>query len=193
MIARLIKRLGLSVVKLVAPAFFSRQYLRGPWFDDARIGWVWALRGIWQQRILGFNREVPWPMVPGAKVSDPANFLFHIDDIDNFQSHGCYFQNFAATIEIGQGTKIAPNVGIITANHELDDPLVQAPGYPVKVGRNCWIGMNAVILPGVTLGDHTVVGAGAVVTKSFPDGHCVIGGNPARVIKQIDSRKPKTG
>ncbi len=46
--------------------------------------------------------------------------------------------------------------------------------------------MNAVILPGVTLGDHTVVGAGAIVTKSFPDGHCIIAGNPAKEIRKID-------
>ena len=46
--------------------------------------------------------------------------------------------------------------------------------------------MNAVILPGVELGDHTVVGAGAVVTKSFSEGYCVIGGNPAKIIKYIE-------
>ncbi|MBS7109518.1 MAG: hypothetical protein KH076_09760 [Streptococcus sp.] len=46
--------------------------------------------------------------------------------------------------------------------------------------------MNSVILPGVILGDHTIVGAGAVVTHSFPDGYCIIGGNPARIIKALD-------
>ena len=47
--------------------------------------------------------------------------------------------------------------------------------------------MNSVILPGVTLGDHTIVGAGSVVTKSFPDGDCVIAGNPARMIRRLNS------
>lgn len=55
-------------------------------------------------------------------------------------------------------------------------------GKPITIGDNCWIGMNAVVLTGVELGDYTTVGAGAVVTHSFP-GHCVIAGNPARVIR----------
>ncbi|MDT4068951.1 type 8 capsular polysaccharide synthesis protein Cap8J, partial [Staphylococcus aureus] len=60
-----------------------------------------------------------------------------------------------------------------------------APGEDVKIGNYSWIGMNSVILPGVELGEHTIVGAGSVVTKSFPEGNVVIGGNPAKIIKKI--------
>ena len=56
--------------------------------------------------------------------------------------------------------------------------------WPVSF-KNCWIGFNAVILPGVILGDNTIVGAGSIVTKSFESGHCVIAGNPAKIIKYI--------
>ncbi|MDD3999766.1 MAG: DapH/DapD/GlmU-related protein [Bacilli bacterium] len=98
---------------------------------------------------------------------------------------GNYFQSLGAKIFIGKGTYIAPNVGIITTNHDIKNPEKHVIGQDVIIGANCWIGMNAMILPGVKLGDHTVIGAGAVVTKSFPEGFCVIAGNPAKKIKEF--------
>ena len=59
----------------------------------------------------------------------------------------------------------------------------------VRIGDYTWIGMNSVILPGIELGPRTIVGAGSVVTKSFPKGYCVIGGNPAKLIKELDKDK----
>lgn len=82
---------------------------------------------------------------------------------------------------LGQGTYIAKNVGIITSNHDFQNLAEHQKGKDVIIGKHCWIGMNSVIL-----GDHTIVGAGAVVTHSFPDGYCIIGGNPARIIKTLD-------
>lgn len=76
-------------------------------------------------------------------------------------------------------------MGIITQNHDPQNPNKHLPAKEVVIGDNCWIGMNAVILPGVHLGDHITVDAGAVVTHSF-EGNCVIAGNPARIIKKFD-------
>lgn len=59
------------------------------------------------------------------------------------------------------------------------------------MANNCFIGMNVTVLPGVTLGDNTIVGASSVVTKSFLDGNVVIAGNPARVICTIDQFREK--
>lgn len=59
----------------------------------------------------------------------------------------------------------------------------------VRIGDYCWIGMNVVILPGVVLGTRTIVGAGSIVTKSFPDGYCILAGNPAKIIKNLDKDK----
>ena len=88
-------------------------------------------------------------------------------------------------ISIGKGTYIAQNVGLITENHDISNLDNHLPPKNISIGKNCWIGMNSVLLPGVVLGDKTIVGAGAVVTSSFPEGHVVLGGVPARVIKSI--------
>jgi len=84
-------------------------------------------------------------------------------------------------------------VGIITANHDPADLCRHLPGKPVELGECCWIGMNSVILPGVTLGPHTIVGAGSVVTHSFADGYCVIAGNPARLVRTLDRTQVEAG
>ncbi|MCB0275013.1 MAG: hypothetical protein KDI06_09385 [Calditrichaeota bacterium] len=70
-------------------------------------------------------------------------------------------------------------------NHEPDDYFSYREAEPIEIGDNCWLGANSIILPAVRLGQHTVVAAGSVVTKSFPEGDVVIGGNPARVIKTL--------
>jgi acetyltransferase-like isoleucine patch superfamily enzyme len=96
---------------------------------------------------------------------------------------GCYIQG-VGKIEIGDYTQISSNVGMITANHDLSDSTKHIIGE-IKIGKYCWIGMNAVILPNVFIGDYALVVAGSVVTKSFPDGYCVIAGNPAKIIKEL--------
>jgi acetyltransferase-like isoleucine patch superfamily enzyme len=98
-------------------------------------------------------------------------------------SGGCYVQA-GHGIEIGEGTIWAPNVVMVSANHDMSKPdkaWTDTP-TPITIGRDCWIGAGAIVLPGVTLGDRTVVGAGAVVTKSFP-ADSVLVGNPARAIQ----------
>lgn len=171
----------MTAVRLVFPA----KYLRGRHFEESRIGWIWAWRAILWQKILGFNRGVPWPVSPLIIVGSAQNITFDMDDLNNFQGVGCYFQSSRGKIHIGKGTWIAPNVGIITSNHDPADLDAHLPGEDVIIGDGCWIGMNAVLLPGVRLGDRTTVGAGAVVTQSFPEGHCIIGGVPARLIKRL--------
>ena len=103
-----------------------------------------------------------------------------------FHTFGTYFQALDAKIIIGKGTWIAPNVGLITTNHNVYNLDEHIPGKDIIIGENCWIGMNAVILPGVQLGPHTIVAAGAVVTKSFLEGNCIIAGVPAKIIKKLD-------
>lgn len=187
MLKLLIRRMVVVAVKIVAPLCFDRRYLRGRHFQGAGAGWLWAGRSIVMQTIVGFNRKVPWPVSPFVEISVPARLVFHPDDLNNFQTRGSYFQNLnGGTIVIGKGTYVSHNVGIITTNHDACDPDRHEPPRDVVIGRKCWIGMNAVVLPGVRLGDHTVVGAGSVVTTSFPEGRCVIGGAPARLLRTLD-------
>lgn len=173
------------VGKIALRPFFSAPSMSGRYFDHHLTGYIWALKAIWQRNILRLAKPLPFPANHSVWVSNPANLVFHPDDLHNFQSFGIYLQNFSGKIVIGRGTYIAPNVGIITANHNpnrLDEHL---SGANVELAENCWIGMNAVILPGVTLGPNTIVGAGSVVTKSFLTGHCIIAGNPARHIRDL--------
>jgi hypothetical protein len=185
MMKNLLKHLTIRFLKFVAPLFFHSHFLKGKHFEQSTKGWRWVMNALWFQKILGFNRSVPWPISPYIKIANPENLIFDLDDLNNFQSFGCYYQNFGAKIYLGKGTYIAPNVGLITTNHDPMNPDHHLPGKDIHIGKSCWIGMNAVILPGVVLGDYTTVAAGAVVTKSFPEGYTILAGVPARVIKNL--------
>ena len=181
---RIVRALS-PVLLILFRLYFDKSHLTGRHFNPGYSGYLWCIRSIWTKNILRLGVPLPWPSSHSCIVSNPKNISFHPDDLNNFQSPGTYYQNFSGKIEIGRGTYVAPNVGIITANHRLDKLSEHLPGSDVSIGANCWIGMNAVILPGVQLGPSTIVAAGAVVTKSFPDGYAVIGGIPARILKKL--------
>lgn len=91
-------------------------------------------------------------------------------------------------IYVGDYTMFAPGVIVATAGHpilpELRETVYQY-NMPVHIGKNCWIGAGAIILPGVTIGDQVVVGAGSVVTKDLPS-NVVAVGNPCRMVREIN-------
>lgn len=100
-----------------------------------------------------------------------------------FLNYGCVLLD-VCPITIGDGTQIGPQVQIYAADHPRDpEPRRQEleNGRPVTIGANVWIGGMAILLPGVTVGDDAVVGAGAVVTRDVPPGATVVG-NPARIV-----------
>ncbi|WP_209327700.1 acyltransferase [Pseudoalteromonas sp. PA2MD11] len=103
-----------------------------------------------------------------------------------FSSPGIYI-NAINGIQVGRNLLLGPDVGLISSAHKIEK------GYPPKdgiagitIGDDCWVGMGAKILPSVILGDNTVVAAGSVVTKSFPEGNCILAGSPAKIIKQLN-------
>jgi acetyltransferase-like isoleucine patch superfamily enzyme len=92
---------------------------------------------------------------------------------------------------IGSHVNLAQGITVTALNHNFEDitQRIDQQGIttkPIVIGDDVWIGANSVILPGVTLGSHVVVAAGAVVTKDVPD-NCVVAGVPARVIKQLEA------
>lgn len=173
--------------KLIIPLFFDKKYLVGRWYQYPNLdGYKWCWKNIFPQKILRKNGKLPIPFSDQNIIGNFDNLIFDTNDLNNFQHFGCYFQNYNAKIILEKGVYIAPNVGIITENHDLFDLNKHQPAKEVRIGKNSWIGMNTVILPGVVLGSGTIVGAGSVVTKSFPEGHCVIAGNPAKLIRKLE-------
>ncbi len=117
----------------------------------------------------------------------------------NFGGHHCHFgdmvyANYHLTcvddthIYVGDYTMFGPNVTIATAGHPILPELrkeVYQYNMPVHIGKCCWIGAGAIIMPGVTIGDNSVIGAGSVVTKDIP-ANVVAVGNPCRVMREIN-------
>jgi acetyltransferase-like isoleucine patch superfamily enzyme len=89
-------------------------------------------------------------------------------------------------ITLEDGVFIAPKVNLTTLNHDFN-PENRSGTYakPIHIKKNAWIGIAATILPGVTVGENSIVGAGSVVTKDVPD-NSIVAGNPAKFIKRID-------
>jgi capsular polysaccharide synthesis enzyme len=174
---------------VLAHRYYDRRYLCGRWFESkyGRLGargWEWVVNCAESGKKMKNIRQAPWPVNARTTIVHPSNIKFHVDDINIFQSPGCYFQAHAEIV-IGKGSWIAPNVGLITSNHNVYDLNSHDEPKSIVLGDECWIGMNSMILPGVVLGNRTIVGAGSVVTKSFPEGNCIIAGNPAKRIREI--------
>ncbi len=93
-------------------------------------------------------------------------------------------------VTIGSNVFIGPGVQLYTASHPLDTMTRRTHkiSKPITIGNDCWIGGNAIILPGVTVGNGCVIGAGSVVTKNIPDNSMAVG-NPAKVIKKLNKKQ----
>lgn len=107
---------------------------------------------------------------------------------DVFINSGCHFQDQGG-IEIGDGALIGHNVVLATINHDLRPSMNRVNHYaPIKIGKHVWIGSNATILSGVTIGDRAVVAAGAVVNRDVTP-MTVVGGVPAKILKTISEEE----
>lgn len=127
------------------------------------------------------------------KFAEPpfrVDYGYNITVGNNFYANfGCVILD-CAPITIGDNCLMAPNVHLYAATHPLnakyrqDNEDYHELAYPITIGDNCWIGGQAIIRPGVTIGNNVTVGAGSVVTKDVPD-NVVVAGNPARIIREL--------
>ncbi len=152
-----------------------------PYYAGSRIR-AWILRGIGFQLGAG---TVLWgtPTITGhgdiykrLKVGERCRFNIEM------------LLNLGAEIEIGNNVGFGHQVAILTEGHAIGTPEYRSGEKhqrPVKIGNGCWLGARVTILPGVTIGDGSVVAAGAVVTKDVPP-NCLIGGVPAKVLRELD-------
>ena len=102
-----------------------------------------------------------------------------------FINHGCSFLDLGG-ITIEDDVLIGPQVKLVTENHPVDPSNRKSLDLKsIHIGKNVWLGAGAIILPGVTVGENSIVAAGAVVTKDVPS-NTIVGGVPARFIKKLD-------
>lgn len=109
-----------------------------------------------------------------------------------YVNFGCTFVD-DTYIYVGDNTMFGPNCVIATPSHPINNELRKKTfqyNFPVKIGQNCWLGAGVIVLPGVTIGDNVVVGAGSVVTKDLPS-NTVCVGNPCRVMRSISEEDKK--
>lgn len=147
-----------------------------PWHSDQRKD---LLKTILAKIGENFTVEVPFY----------CDYGYNIEIGENFFSNMNLVILDGAKVTIGDNVFIAPNVSLYTAGHPLDVKQRNAGleyAYPITIGNNVWIGGNVVILPGVTIGDNAVIGAGSVVTKDIPTNALAVG-NPCKVVKEIDN------
>jgi maltose O-acetyltransferase len=164
-----------------------------------------ALRRRAHQAVYAYNRSDPLEDAPPSAILEELLGSLGADvfietpfrcayGVNTYIGDGAYLNTGCvildcARVEIGAKCLLGPAVQIYTAIHPLD-PAERAAfvetARPVTLGRNVWIGGAAVLLPGVSIGDNAVVGAGSVVVKDVP-ANCVVAGNPAKVIRGITS------
>lgn len=134
------------------------------------------------KKLLGKTKENFW-----IEPNFWCDYGYNIEIGENFYSNHNLVILDPAKVTFGDNVFIAPNCGFYTADHPIDAELrnqLLEFAYPITVGNNVWFGGNVVVLPGVTIADNVVIGAGSVVTKDIP-ANVVAVGNPCKVLREI--------
>lgn len=140
------------------------------------------LRAVFVQKILRINSHVPWPVHWTSVVVEPRKIRRGTRCPG--LSMGCYLDGRNGIV-FGENVWMGPRVSIVSMNHDLLDYKKYVVDQPIIIGDDCWLATGSIILPGVRLGNHVIVAAGAVVTQSFTEDNIVLAGVPARIVKRI--------
>lgn len=152
-----------------------------------KVGFSRYLLNLIFQRVFRKNSGFASQINFTSTVIFPDLISFHEDvtTLTSFSvSEGCYFQAING-IKIGRRFLFAPGVKLISSNHNPVKRAFAVNSAPIEIGDDVWVGANAIILPGVKIGNNCIIGAGAVVTKSFLCEGLIIAGNPAKIIGSI--------
>jgi len=171
------KKIFKAIIKLLMRLFY-------PKFNNPEYYTLYYLQLAVIQKVFGINREAAWPMHFTSQVKAANKIQWGTKAPGS--GMGCYIDGRNGII-IEENVWIGPRVSIISKNHHPDNYYKYMDDPPIRIGKNSLLTTNCVILPGVELGEHTIVAAGAVVTKSFPEGNQVLAGNPAKVLKKLDN------
>lgn len=132
------------------------------------------------QKIFRINGRVPWPVHFTSRVIYPDRISVGVCCAPGLAG-SCYIQARNGIL-VGNNLWTGPGVGLISSNHDLNDYRRHVQSQPLTIGDNVWIGMNAVILPGVSIGSNVVIGANTVVNQDIPN-NVIVAGNPCRIVK----------
>ncbi len=142
------------------------------------------------QKIIGINRKVPWPVHHTSFIK--AHDKIKQQNVFPGDYPGNYMDGRNGII-FGTNVWIGPYVSVISQDHDLTDYKKYTDTDPIRIGDNSLLLNGCTILPGVQLAEHTVVAAGAVVSKSFTEPDILIGGVPAKIIKKLPPYKGVKG
>ena len=175
-----------KILKFLFINLTSRIWFLKPLYETLNTTSTITIKHFFWQKILRINSNIPWPVhknsvVTGVKYIEVGFWTAPGASFGNY-----IFADYHSPITVGSYTIIAQNVCLAGYSHDLYDHRKYISKGGIKIGDYCWIAANSSIMPGVILGNHTSVAANTVVTKSFSDGYCVLGGNPAKIIKKLE-------
>lgn len=157
--------------------------LFGPGFSNKRFPPSLLARHVLIQKMLRINAHVPWPVHWTSQIKSPGKIE------RGTRCPGlamCCYLDGRNGIVIGRNTWLGPRVSLISMNHDETDYYGFEESTPIVIGDNCWLATGATVLQGVRLGNHTIVAAGAVVTRSFPEGDVLLAGVPASIVRALE-------